>query len=134
MIEYEKNRKIDVGELGPFFQGWKSPPSAETRAGLLSGSHLVITARDDGRLVGFVTALTDGAMLAFISLVEVLEEYQGKGVGSRMMEIAVDHFRGYYQVALITDPDKDGFYRKFGFSNIHGMHILDFTYGGKADI
>ena len=133
MIQYEKNGEIDVSELGAFFQGWKSPPSGETRAGLLGGSDLIVTARDSGRLVGFVTAITDGAMHAFISLAEVLEGYQGKGVGSAMMEIAVDHFRGLYDIVLITDADKDHFYRKFGFSNIYGMHVRDFTYGEKAD-
>lgn len=133
MIEYDAGVKPDVTELGPFFKGWKSPPSEGRRARLLAGSDLVVTARDDGRLVGFVTAVTDGAMHALVSLVEVLEEYRGRGVGSRMMEMAVLHFRGLYDIILITDPDKEAFYRKFGFSPIYGMHVRDFTYGGEVE-
>ncbi|MGD9142037.1 MAG: GNAT family N-acetyltransferase [bacterium] len=133
MIEYDVNVKPEVAELGPFFKGWKSPPSAGTRARLLAGSDLVVTARDEGRLIGFVTAITDGAMHALVSLVEVLEEYRGGGVGSRMMELVVLHFHGLYDIILITDPDKEAFYRKSGFSPIYGMHVRDFTYGGEIE-
>ena len=133
MIEYEKNGKLDVAELQAFFRGWKSPPSADTRARLLDGSDLIVTVRDDGRLVGFVTAITDGAMHALVSLVEVLDEYRGQGVGSQMVTLVVEHFHGLYDIILITDPDKDAFYRKLGFSHMHGMHVRDFTYGGEIE-
>ena len=37
-------------------------------------------ARDDaGRVVGFVTAISDGVLSAYIPLLEVLPEYQGAG-------------------------------------------------------
>jgi ribosomal protein S18 acetylase RimI-like enzyme len=131
MIEYEENGKIEVHELKPFFKGWKAPPSDEVRARMLEGSEHVVTARDDGKLIGFVTAISDGAMNAYVSLAEVLEEYQGRGVGSEMMKILLGRLHGHYCIALLTDPDKDAFYRKLGFSQIHGMHIMDFNYGGE---
>jgi ribosomal protein S18 acetylase RimI-like enzyme len=131
MIDYEEHGEIGVPELKPFFKGWRSPPSEEVRARMLAGSAIVVTARDGGRLVGFVTAITDGVMNAYISLAEVLDEYQGRGVGSEMMKIVIRRLKGHYCIALLTDPDKDGFYSKLGFSQIHGMHIMDFTYGGN---
>jgi len=111
MIEYKINDDIKPGELGNFFQGWKSPPSIEIKEKLIDGSDLIVTARENGNLVGFLTAISDGAMHAFISLVEVLETHQGKGIGSRLMRCAVDYFKGYYDIVLITDPDKALFYR-----------------------
>lgn len=128
MIKYNVNGRITAGELGPFFQGWKSPPSAETRSKLLEGSDLVVTAREEGRLVGFLTAISDGVMHAFISLVEVLEGHQRKGIGRELVKLAISHFKGYYDVVLITDPDKGAFYKRLGFKEIYGMHIRDFTY------
>ena len=82
MIKYKISDNIKPGELDCFFRGWKSPPSLKMKEKLLNGSDLIVTAREDGNLVGFVTAISDGAMHAFISLVEVLETHQGKGIGS----------------------------------------------------
>ena len=129
MIEYKISDRIIPNELNHFFQDWKSPPSLEIRGKLLDGADLIITARENGKLIGFLTAISDGAMHAFITLVEVLKIYQGKGVGTHLMKLAVSHFKGYYDIVLITDPDKVAFYKNFGFNEIYGMHIRDFTYG-----
>ena len=127
MVEY-KIDDIKPGELDCFFQGWKSPPSLKLKEKLLNGSDLIVTAREDGKLVAFLTAISDGAMHAFISLLEVLETHQSKGIGSHLMKHAVDYFKGYYDIVLITDPDKALFYKKHGFQEIYGMHIRDFKY------
>ena len=129
MIKYKINDKIKTGELDPFFQDWKSPPTLITQRRLLKGSDLVITARKGGKLVGFLTAISDKTMIAFISLVEVLKPHQGKGIGKRLMELAIAHFKGYYQIVLITDAEKGAFYKKLGFAEIYGMQIQDFMYG-----
>ena len=129
MIEYKINGRIIPDEVDTFFQNWKSPPSTETRSKLLTGSDLVITARENGKLVGFLTAISDGAMHAFITLVEVLESHQRKGIGRHLIELAISNFKGYYDIVLITDPDKGEFYKKLDFREIYGMHIRDFTYG-----
>lgn len=129
MIEYKINDNIIPIELDCFFQNWKSPPSSEIRSKLLNGSDLIITARENDTLVGFLTAISDGTMHAFITLVEVLETHQGKDIGKQLMKLAISHFKGYYDIVLITDPDKGAFYKKFGFNEIYGMHIRDFTYG-----
>jgi ribosomal protein S18 acetylase RimI-like enzyme len=129
MINYAINGRIDAKELDHFFQNWKSPPSLKIKRKLLKGSDLIITSREKGELVGFLTAISDGAMHAFISLVEVLESHQGKGIGKHLVELVVSHYKGYYDIVLITDPDKRAFYNKLGFSQVYGMHIRDFTYG-----
>jgi len=128
MIKYKISDNIKPGELDCFFRGWKSPPSLKMKEKLLNGSDLIVTAREDGNLVGFVTAISDGAMHAFISLVEVLETHQGKGIGSHLMRRVVDYFKGYYDIVLITDPDKALFYKKHGFHEVYSMYIRDFKY------
>ncbi len=127
-IKYSTNGIIDPNELNPFFQNWKSPPSLEIKGRLLNGSDLIVTARENGKLVGFLTAISDGAMHAFITLIEVLETHQRKGIGKRLMELAISHFKGHYDIVLVTDPERRPFYEKLGFSKICGMHIRDFTY------
>ncbi len=99
------------------------------RGRLLTSSDLVVSARENGRLVGFLTAISDGALHAFVTLLEVPESHQNRGIGRHLLELAISHFRGYYDIVLITDPDKGEFYKKLGFQEIYGMHIRDFTYG-----
>jgi ribosomal protein S18 acetylase RimI-like enzyme len=129
MIEYKINGSIIQDEFDCFFQNWKSPPSSEIKSRLLEGSDLIITARENGKLVGFLTAINDGVMHAFITLVEVIESHQGQGVGRHLMKLTISHFKRFYDIVLITDPDKGEFYKKFGFNEIYGMHIRNFTYG-----
>ncbi len=128
MIRYNTKRRIGIKKLDPFFKGWKSPPSKRVRSQILKNSDLVVTAWENKKLVGFLAAISDGAMHAFITLLEVLEPYQGQGIGSNLMKMALAHYRGYYSVALNTDPDKKRFYEKLGFEEIYALHIQDFAY------
>ena len=69
-----------------FFVDWPTKPSPERHLALLHGSDKVVLAGDDqtGRVVGFVTAVSDGMVSAFLPLLEVLPEYQGRGIGSEL--------------------------------------------------
>jgi ribosomal protein S18 acetylase RimI-like enzyme len=133
MIKYNISDNIEINELDSFFKNWLSPPSRKIKDKLLKGSDLMITARDKSKkLVGFLTAITDNAMFACITLVEVHEDYQGMGIGKQLMKRALSCLKGNYDIILITDPDKTGFYKKLGFTEICGMHRQDITYGGRV--
>ena len=134
-INYANNDRIVVAELDSFFKNWLSPPSGKIKQKLVKGSDLIITARDKNKnLVGFLTAITDKAMFSCITLVEVHEDYQGMGIGGQLMKRALSCLKGNYDIVLITDPDKTGFYKKLGFTEICGMHRQDFTYGGRVNL
>jgi len=134
-MKYADNDRMDVAELDSFFKNWLSPPSKKIKQKLIQGSDLIITARDkDKQLAGFLTAITDKAMFACITLVEVREDCQGMGIGKQLMKRALSCLKGNYDIILITDPDKIGFYKKLGFTEICGMHRQDFTYGGRVKL
>ena len=85
MIQYVHSAEaVTVDQLEGFFAGWPNPPTAETHLRLLRRSHHVVLAIDDGtrRVVGFVTALSDGVLSAYISLLEVLPDYRRRGIGA----------------------------------------------------
>jgi len=132
-LKYRKNDKIEVTELDVFFKNWLSPPSKRIKRQLLNGSDLIVTARDKNKhLVGFLTVITDNTMFACITLVEVREDCQGMGIGKQLMKRALSYLKGSYDIILVTDPDKTGFYIKLGFTEMCGMHRQDFTYGGRV--
>ena len=118
----------DVAELTPAdlegsFVGWPSPPSPERHLEILRGSDHVVLARegDEGPVVGFVTAISDGILSAFIPLLEVLPSRQGHGIGSELVRRMLAELDGFYMVDLVCDATLEPFYRRLGLTAMTGM-------------
>ena len=116
---------ITETQLSGFFEGWPDPPSAATHVRILKGSHTVVLAIDDdeSRVVGFVTAVSDGVLAAYIPLLEVLPEYRRQGIGGELVRRAMESLDGLYMVDLVCDPDMKRFYSRFGMKPAHAMAI-----------
>ncbi|HEX6343624.1 GNAT family N-acetyltransferase [Umezawaea sp.] len=122
MIEYRTAVDgLRPEQLRGFFVGWPAPPSPERHLALLRGSTHAVVALDGDRVVGFVTVLSDGVLMASVPLLEVLPEHQGRGVGRTLVETAVALVGELYQVQLCCDDDVRAFYRKLGFQRVDGM-------------
>jgi GNAT superfamily N-acetyltransferase len=72
---------------------------------------------DGERQIGFARVVTDRATYAYLCDVYVLEEYQGRGLGTRMMRELMAHpdLQGLRRWGLVT-RDAHGLYEKFGFT------------------
>jgi GNAT superfamily N-acetyltransferase len=85
MVEYlETSDGITADRLsGGFFEGWPSPPDPERHLAHLRGAEAVVLAVDpaSGDVVGFITAIGDAGLVAFIPLLEVLPAWRGQGIG-----------------------------------------------------
>jgi len=106
---------------GGFFVGWGDHPSPQTHLRILQGSAYVVLALDGDQVVGFINAISDGVLSAFIPLLEVLPAYNGHGIGTeltRRMLAKLDHL---YAVDLICDPDVQPFYERLGMMRYTGM-------------
>lgn len=79
-----------------------------------ANSDVVCFAWDGDKLVGMGRALSDGTIQAVIYDLCMLPRYQGKGLGSRMLEAIMDK-AGVPNVVLWSVPGKEGFYERFGF-------------------
>jgi GNAT superfamily N-acetyltransferase len=124
MIDYTDSLVgIDPRNLDGFFVGWPHPPSPETHLRLLAGSDYVVLALDaeTGRVIGYVTALTDGVISSFIPLLEVLPAYQGRGIGQGLMTRMLERLSDLPNVDLLCDPDVMPFYERFGMKPVGGM-------------
>jgi ribosomal protein S18 acetylase RimI-like enzyme len=115
VIEYvDDPAGVRPKDLEGFFVDWSRPPSPERHLHVLRGSHVVVLALDGRRVVGFVTAISDGVLSAFIPLLEVLPEYQGRGIGSELMRRVLARLEHLYMVDLCCDAALEPFYRRFG--------------------
>ena len=123
----ETTNGIGSSDLQGFFVGWPNRPSPEGHLKILQGSDLLVLALSKNcRVVGFVTAITDGVSCAYIPYLEVLPEWQGKGIGTALVTRMMENLRTIYAIDLICDEGVQGFYEKFGFSERRGMTIRNY--------
>lgn len=119
---------ITPGDLRGFFVGWPNPPSPETHHRLLAQSDHVVLAIDDeiGSVIGFVTALTDSILTAYIPHLEVLPAYQHRGIGSELMRRMLAKLSDLYGVDLCCDRHLQPFYERLGMRPVTGMVLRNY--------
>jgi len=111
--------------LQGFFEGWPKPPSPERHLEVLKGSYRVVLARETGarQVVGFVNAISDGVLYAFVPLLEVLPTHRERGIGTELVRRLFDELGDFYAVDLMCDPELQGFYERLGMHRAVGMVI-----------
>lgn len=117
----DKFEQVAINKLKGFFVGWKSPLTMEHHYELLKGSTHFIVAFVDDKAVGFITALSDGVNSSFIPLLEVLPEYQKRGIGSELLRLMLIKLENIKNVDLTCDLNMQPFYERFKMMNSTGM-------------
>ena len=101
--------------LGGFFAGWPNPPSASTHIQILRNSYRAIVAidKETGKAVGFVNAISDGILTAYIPLLEVVKPYQGKGIGKWLVRLMLKECKDLYMTDICHDEELTSYYANF---------------------
>lgn len=128
LVYTESAAGITPDLLEGFFKGWPNPPDASTLLRILQASDHVVLAREgeSGRVVGFITAISDGISAAYIPHLEVIEPLQGQGIGSELTRRMLARLRSLYMVDLVCDPDLQPFYQRLGFRPYSAMVIRNY--------
>lgn len=125
-IEYRTTLDdISIDDLKDFFVGWKKPLTNKQHYEILKNSEFFVLAYDteNKKVVGFINALSDKIDFAFIPMLEVLPEYQNKGIGSNLLKIMLNLLDDITCIDLTCDPDMQSYYGRFGMIRSHGMVI-----------
>jgi len=119
---------ITASNLEGFFVGWPNPPSPATHLKFLRGSDEIILAIDDETrmVVGFVTAITDGVLCAYIPFLEVLPQYQKLGIGGNLMRKVIRKFERLYMIDLLCGQGLQPFYSRFEMRPATAMTVRNF--------
>lgn len=114
---------------GGFFVNWPSPPDPEAHLRILQGSDFIelALAADSGNVIGFVTAISDGVLFAYIPLLEVLPEYQQRGIGRKLMDRLLDRLGHLYAIDLLCDPELQPYYTQFGMKPATAMLLRNYA-------
>lgn len=109
--------------LKGFFVDWPNPPSPETHLKLLKNSSKVVIALDEetNQVIGFITAISDGVLSAYIPLLEVLPAYKNQGMGKELVNRMLKELENIYMIDLCCDDDLVPYYEKFGMMKTNGM-------------
>ena len=100
--------------------GWVQFPLEEAQI-CIDNAYMVLCVRDDDKAIGVVRLLWDGGYIAFLSDVIVDPEYQGQGIGRKLVESCIERLKkdmkpGYkVKLTLNSAKGKEPFYEKFGF-------------------
>lgn len=122
MITY----RTGVGSVSPsqvagFFVGWPVPPSAEKLVEVMDSSYRRVWALDGDRVVGYINAISDGVLTAFIPWLEVHLEYQRQGIGTELVKRLIAQLDGMYSIDLGCDEHLTGYYERLGFFSFIAM-------------
>ena len=86
-----------------------------------------VTAVYNGEVIGMGRLVGDGFMYWYLQEIIVLPQFQGQGIGTRIVNRLLDYIKEnttpgtFVSVGLTAATGKDTFYEKFGFSKSLGM-------------
>ncbi|MEA0562739.1 GNAT family N-acetyltransferase [Lysinibacillus irui] len=128
-MQYKYNLDdISSDMLRGFFVDWPNPPSPQTHLKLLENSSNVVIAVDEQskQVVGFITAISDGVLSAYIPFLEVLPAYKNRGIGKELIKRMLDELSNIYMIDLCCDDDLIPLYEKFGMIRSNGMLMRNY--------
>lgn len=104
--------------------GWESAKDSRSlMLGILYSSN-VISCWHNKKLVGLIRSMDDGYWSANIDCLLVHKDYQGKGIGSKLLEVLLEQLKDIQYINVAPDSRKQiKFYKKAGFKLIKGCYL-----------
>lgn len=121
MITLKENIK-DIDEFNYLYDavGWGAYDNNITKQAL-NNTYYSLSIYDDGKIIGYGRLIGDTICFMYIHDVMVIPEYQGKKIGTMIMNKLLDKVKEIkkvnpeMRVYLGASKGKEEFYRKFGF-------------------
>ena len=91
---------------------------------MLRHADVIVTARDDARLVGVSRAITDFAYCCYLSDLAVDLAYQHRGIGKRLVTETRLAAGEAAMLMLIAAPAAEGYYPKIGMKHVDSCWLI----------
>lgn len=127
MLSYQVESGFDLEEMLALYKasGINRPTDNKSRmATILASANLLVTARQEGKLVGLARCMTDKAWVVYICDLLVDKSLQHQGIGKELLR----------QVQLITGPEVQqllhsaesamAYYPKVGYQLCHNAFVV----------
>lgn len=91
---------------------------------MLRASDIVVTARDEGHLVGISRAITDYSYCCYLSDLGVAIPYQRLGIGTRLIEETRSAAGETTSLIVVAAPAAESYYPKIGMDSLKSAWII----------
>ncbi|MEM9888824.1 MAG: GNAT family N-acetyltransferase [Bacteroidota bacterium] len=96
----------------------------------LQNAHSLVTAWEKTRLVGLGNAITDGYLVVYYPHLLVHPDYQGQGIGGRILRKMQEQYHNFHMQILVADGKAIDFYQKYGFQKANNTQAM-WIYAGE---
>ena len=114
---FKTNEKVPADLLSSLREsvGWNRMEKELSNPNLISFCH--ISVYEENELIGYIDCISNGVTDAYIQDLMVKPEYQGKGIGTKLMNMMIDYLKDnhIYMISVLFDESLKSFYDKFGF-------------------
>ena len=117
---YKYNETVSAKALSDLREsvGWNRMENEYTNPLMKSYYHIAVYVKDE--LVGYIDCVANGVTDAYIQDLMVHPDYQGKGVGTDLMNKMIMYLKEkrIYMISVVFEESLKPFYDKFGFYNM----------------
>ncbi len=127
-IEIVDSATLDVDEVAGVYRAStlasrRPVEDREVFAAMLRNANLVVTARDDGRLVGFCRSLTDWSYVTYLCDLAVDAACQRQGIGRELIRVTQEA-APRAKIVLLSAPAATAYYPHVGFTRHDSAWVL----------
>ena len=137
MICYVENPVVTLEAVLPLYEavGWTNYTQNPTmlKEAYKNSLHILAALNEEGKLLGVLRAVGDGASILFIQDILVTPEYQHQGIGTKLLQQTLEKYKTVYQIQLATDDSTKtvSFYESNGFTSLTSLNCVSFIYTGN---
>jgi predicted N-acetyltransferase YhbS len=129
MIDYKIENSLNVDEFRTLLinstLGARRPvDNPERLARMLEHANLIVTARDDGKLIGVSRSLSDFSFCTYLSDLAVDETYQKMGIGRELIKLTMQAAPDA-RLILLSAPASISYYPRIGMTRFEHCYYLD---------
>ncbi|WIV20245.1 GNAT family N-acetyltransferase [Paenibacillus polygoni] len=106
------NRRVVLDFLADSYWANRRPPDRIIKS--IENSHCFGVYNKENQ-IGFARVVTDRATIYYLCDVFVLEEYQGQGIGKKLIEIITNSEEYEWMTGVLGTMDAHGLYEQYGF-------------------
>ncbi|KKI93429.1 GCN5 family acetyltransferase [Bacillus sp. SA1-12] len=120
-VQYKVNDTVHAEELSELFKasGIIRPVHDLPRLQkMIEQADIIITARDEGRLVGVARAITDFSYCCYLSDLAVDRSIQKSGIGKELVHLLREELGEQVSLILLASQEAMEYYPKIGFDKI----------------
>lgn len=117
MVTFSEQRDISIEQILPIYEanGWSSAQKPQALHQALLNSHGLVSAWEGDLLIGIGNAISDGFLVVYYPHLLVHPDYQGQGIGQKIMDRLKQRYKAMHMHMLVADSEAVQFYEKCGF-------------------